>query len=159
MNTVVALRSDEAGELLTLQRAAYVTEAQAHGDLTLPPLTQTLPELVTELTDPEVTAIGIRSESLRLVASVRISISAVDRTVAELNRLIVAPDMQGKGLGSRLLSLVEDRLPAAVTTLQLFTGEYSSGNQRLYARFGYKETRRVATPAGYALVHFSKTLR
>jgi hypothetical protein len=30
----------DAGEILTLQRAAYVTEAQAHGDLTLPPLTQ-----------------------------------------------------------------------------------------------------------------------
>jgi hypothetical protein len=39
------LRTDDAGEVLTLQRAAYVTEAQAHRDLLLPPLMQTFAEL------------------------------------------------------------------------------------------------------------------
>lgn len=34
------LHAGDAGEVLTLQRAAYLTEAQAHDDLSLPPLTQ-----------------------------------------------------------------------------------------------------------------------
>ncbi|MGJ3509042.1 hypothetical protein [Enemella sp. A6] len=38
-----------AGEILTLQRAAYITEAIAHQDLALPPLTQTLGELHDDL--------------------------------------------------------------------------------------------------------------
>lgn len=40
--------------MLTLQRAAHLTEAQAHGDLLLPPLLQTLPEWPAELEDPGV---------------------------------------------------------------------------------------------------------
>ena len=36
---------DDAGELLTLRRAAFVTEAQQYGDPHIPPLTQTLEEL------------------------------------------------------------------------------------------------------------------
>jgi hypothetical protein len=64
------LGTGDAGEILTLQRAAYVPEAQAHGDLWLPPLTQTLQELRGELADPRVTGWGIRDQG-RLVASVR----------------------------------------------------------------------------------------
>ena len=43
------LPPDAAGELLTLQRAAYVTEAQLYDDVRLPALVQTLDELVGEL--------------------------------------------------------------------------------------------------------------
>ncbi|NMM87991.1 GNAT family N-acetyltransferase [Rhodococcus sp. SRB_17] len=159
MESIVTLSMEDAGELLTLQRAAYVSEAQAHSDMSLPPLTQSLEELVTELSDPEVTAIGLRSETARLVGAVRLNIAAARPHVAELGRLIVAPDRQGRGLGSRLLGLAESHLPATVTDLRLFTGEFSTGNLRLYERFGYKETHRTPTPSGYALVHLSKQLR
>ena len=39
--TVITLSDADGGEVMTLQRAAYVTEAQAHHDFDLPPLTQT----------------------------------------------------------------------------------------------------------------------
>lgn len=52
MESVVTLSGGDSGELLTLQRAAYVTEAQAHDDVNLPPLMQSLAELVSELTQP-----------------------------------------------------------------------------------------------------------
>ena len=42
--TPLRLGVADAGEVLTLQRAAYVTEARAHGDLDLPPLLETLAE-------------------------------------------------------------------------------------------------------------------
>src|SRR3569833_495135 len=41
--------TEDAGELLTLQRASYATEARIYGDPELPALTQTLPELEAEL--------------------------------------------------------------------------------------------------------------
>lgn len=148
-----ALTDDDAGEVLTLQRAAYVSEAQLHSDVALPPLTQTLDELRAELGRHEVRAWGLRDRG-RLVAAVRVTVR--DHR-AELGRLTVTPDRQGQGLGTRLLRHVEDQLPEAVDTLELFTGERSEANLRLYRRHGYHETHRA--PAGhYDLVHMAKVL-
>lgn len=156
VESLVTLATDDAGEMLTLQRAAYVTEAQAHRDPDLAPLRQSLEDLANELADPEVLALGLRDHALRLVAAVRVRVRAAAPTVAELGRLTVAPDRQGEGLGSRLLAVVEQRLPTDVAELRLFTGERSPGNLRLYSRLGYIETHRTFTPAGYALVHLAK---
>ena len=91
---VVELTITDAGELLTLQRAAYVTEAQLHDDVSLPALTQSLLDLLTELSNSAVHAWGIRVGG-RLVASMRIR---VDRDVAEVEE---APQIK-MTLGSRL---------------------------------------------------------
>jgi GNAT superfamily N-acetyltransferase len=145
------LGPDAAGELLTLQRAAYVKEAAAHDDFCLPPLTQTLTEVQAELADAAVLTLGIR-DGARLIASVRLRRSG---EVMGLNRLVVAPDRQGQGLGSRLLRAAES-VARGCSEIRLFTGEYSTDNIRLYERFGYRETGR--SPAGrYDLVHFAKS--
>jgi ribosomal protein S18 acetylase RimI-like enzyme len=149
----VRLGARDAGEILTLQRAAYVTEAQSHDDIMMPPLTQSVDQLRAELADPRCTAWGIR-ESGRLVASLRVYL--VDKSTAEIRRATVAPDRQGQGLGTALLLAAEDRLPADVTSVRLFTGERSEANLRLYQRLGYQPTGR--TPAGsYYLVHLAKS--
>lgn len=150
---VVALGEADAGEILTLQRAAYVTEAQVHRDVDLPPLTQSLDELRDELEAPEVTALGVREDG-RLVGAVRLR--RVGSSV-DLGRLTVVPDRQGRGIGGFLLGEAEKVFPKA-RELRLFTGERSTGNIRLYERCGYVETGR--TPVGdYAIVHLVKVLR
>lgn len=153
---LVILGADDAGEVLTLQRAAYVTEAQAHGDLQLPPLRQSLAELRAELGRTDVVALGWRDASGRLLAAVRAAIDPDTGPVAEIGRLTVVPDRQGQRLGTRLLAALEQRLPAQSTELRLFTGERSEANLRLYRRLGWVETARLPTPAGYALVHMHK---
>ena len=150
---IIVLGESDAGEILTLQRAAYVTEARAHDDVNLAPLTQTLPELLDQLARPDVMALGIRERG-RLVAAVRI---LLDGPIARISRLTVAPDRQGNGLGSTLLSATESLVPESITELRLFTGEKAHDNLRLYVRFGYRELER--TPAGhYELVHLAKPL-
>lgn len=151
---IIRLSAADAGEILTLQRAAYVSEARLHGDLSLPPLTQSLAQLVEELNDANVIALGIRSAG-RLVACVRLS---VRRTTAELERLTVAPDLQGQGLGTRLLESVDGVLPAEVERVELFTGEKSLANIRLYERMGYVEDRRVNV-GSYDLVFLTRSRR
>lgn len=147
---IVVLGPRDAGEILTLQRAAYVTEAAAYHDFELTPLTQTLAELTAELDDPSVTALGIRDQG-RLVGAVRLRRSG---TVVDLGRLIVAPDRQGEGIGTRLL-LHSETVHPGVRELRLFTGEHSTANLRLYSRHGYREVNR--TSAGhYQLVHLVK---
>ena len=49
--TVRPIRPEDAGEVLTLQRAAFVQEALIYGTPEMPPLTQTLEELEAELRD------------------------------------------------------------------------------------------------------------
>jgi len=144
----------DAGELLTLQRAAYVTEAQLYDDPHIAPLVQTLDELVAELCDPAVLALGLR-EGHRLVASIRLRVAGEHGDLGSISRLVVAPDRQGYGLGSSVLGELERRLPASVRTLRLVLGQHSEGNLRLYTRHGYREDHRE--PAGHlVLVHLSK---
>ncbi|MBN1174950.1 MAG: hypothetical protein JXA67_22520 [Micromonosporaceae bacterium] len=50
------LAEDHAGEVLTLQRAAYATEAQRYRDPHLAPLVETLDEVITQLMSPTVIA-------------------------------------------------------------------------------------------------------
>ncbi len=146
---VLVLAGSDAGEVLTLQRAAYVTEAQLYDDVRLPPLTQTLAEVLADLTDPAVTALGIRDGG-RLVAAVRLRDLGAGRLA--LGRLTVAPDRQGHGLGTRLLRAAETAVPGT-TVIDLFTGHRSAANLGLYRREGYVETHRED-----GLVHLSKVL-
>lgn len=146
--TPLRLGAADAGEVLTLQRAAYVTEARAHGDLDLPPLLETLDETRAALSG---LSWGLR-EAGRLVASVRLTVTG---PVAVIGRLVVAPDRQGAGLGGGLLRFVESAAPAEVTLFRLFTGSKSAGPLHLYAKHGYRETHR--TPENnHELVHLEK---
>lgn len=149
---VVALSPAAAGELLTLQRAAYVDQARLYGDADLPPLTQTLPELRAEL--DAVSALGAVVGG-RLVGAVRTH--AVDG-VLHIGRLVVAPDWQGRGVGSSLLRAAEAARPPGVRSAALFTGHLSRDDLRLYARHGYVEQRREQVRPGLALVHLGKPL-
>lgn len=146
------LGAGDAGELLTLQRAAYVTEAAAHQDFDLPPLTESHEDLKAVLSDPAVTAFGIRAAG-RLIAAVRVE-KADDAVL--LGRLIVAPDLQGQGFGTRLLLHAEGVHPGT-REMRLFTGEHSIANLRLYQRHGYCETHRTSV-GSYELVHLVKVL-
>lgn len=65
--TLAELTPSDSGEVLTQQRAAFVTEARAHRDHRLPPLAQTLADLQAELREPSCPGWGIR-EPGRLVA-------------------------------------------------------------------------------------------
>lgn len=146
----------DAGEIFTMQRAAFIAEAQAHHDLFLPPLTQSLTELREDLRQSETQWWGLRTDNRRLVAAVKAQIHLDDTSVAHVGRFMVTPDLQGQGLGSYLWQLVEPSLPGSVRRIELFTGEYSHANLRLYARWGFAEVDRQPTPAGYVLIHLSK---
>ncbi|BDZ41051.1 hypothetical protein GCM10025865_03500 [Paraoerskovia sediminicola] len=115
---------DVAGELLTLRRAAFVTEAQVYGDPNIPPLTQTLHELREDMALDDVVTLGAWDGS-RLVGSVRVEL---EDGRATLGRLAVAPDMQGRGIGTKLMFAVLPYLPEETTEIWVFTGKDSRHN-------------------------------
>jgi GNAT superfamily N-acetyltransferase len=143
---------EHAGEALTVQRAAYVTEAQRYGAPGIPPLVETLEELRADLTAPGVVA---RAAWLgpRLVGSVR---GRVAGEAMEVARLTVAPDLQGRGVGRALLAAVHAAAPPSVTRFWLVTGARSEDNLRLYAAAGYRAAGTVVDPAGVGLVRLER---
>ncbi|KTR93698.1 GCN5 family acetyltransferase [Microbacterium testaceum] len=130
---------DDAGEVLTVQRAAFASEALIYGDPDMPPLTQTLEEVRAELVE-NLGCVAITDH--RIVGAVR---ARRDGSLLLIGRLAIAPDQQGEGLGTLLLGAVEERgREAGATEAELFTGGLSEANQRLYEREGYHRSEETA---------------
>lgn len=126
--------ADHAGELLTVRKAAFVSEAQLYNDPHIPALTQTLDELIADLGDDAVVTLGAW-EGPRLVGSIRVGL---DDGKATIGRLAVVPDKQGLGIGTQLLFGVLGYLPEDTTEVWVFTGQNSKHNIALYNKAGYE---------------------
>lgn len=125
---------EHAGELLTLRRAAFVTEAQTYDDPFIPPLTQTLDELRADLEAEGVITLGAW-DGPRLVGSVRVELEGAKAT---LGRLAVAPDRQGEGIGTQMMLTVAPMLPEETEEIWVFTGRDSKQNLAMYQNQGYE---------------------
>ncbi|MEJ7628583.1 MAG: tRNA (guanosine(37)-N1)-methyltransferase TrmD [Nocardioidaceae bacterium] len=126
-------RPADAGELLTLQRCCWVSEAQLNDALRIPPLVESLDDVRSALDDWLTVTVRVDG---RLVASVRAR-RALDGAW-EIGRLMVAPDLEGRGLGRHLLAHIEEAAPPEATSYRLFTGARSERNLRMYRKAGYR---------------------
>ncbi len=131
----------DAPELFVLQRACWMPEGLEADGWVVPPLAETLDDVRASL--GEWTTYAVRVPSVdgapgRLLASVRGRVRPGEPAVWETSRLMVAPDLQGRGLGRGLLELSEALAPASVTTFWLTTGRTVPANIRRYQRAGYR---------------------
>jgi tRNA (guanine37-N1)-methyltransferase len=62
--------------------------------------------------------------------------------------VMVAPDLQGRGLGRHLLALIEEAAPSEATTYELWTGATSVDNLRMYKKAGYRLQGPAPGPPG-----------
>jgi ribosomal protein S18 acetylase RimI-like enzyme len=149
--TVISVASiDDAEAILALQKLAYESEARFYCDWSLPPLTQTLEELREQFATTLVLKATLEG---RIVGSVR---AQVADGLCHIGRLIVHPELQGRGIGSRLLREIEGRFPDAVR-FALFTGSKSEATLRLYQRHGYVVTGTERSSQAVAITHLEKT--
>jgi len=150
---VLPATAADAGELHTLQRAAYLTEGAAYDDFTIPPLQEPLEGTVERVGEGGVWKAVVGS---RIVGAVQVG---VEGEVARIGRLMVAPDWQGRGVGTRLLRVAEKTVPAEVTQYELTTGAQSERNLQLYRNAGYREVSRERQTAKVELVRLVKRRR
>jgi GNAT superfamily N-acetyltransferase len=139
----------DAGPLLVVQRSSYLSEAQAYGELFIPPLVETLDEVRAAI---EAGGVLIARLGPRVVGSVRWQ---VRDGVCHVGKLSVAGDLQGRGIGSALLNAVEEQVPD-VDAYTLFTGADSPYNIRLYRRHGYVETHTEPLNERVTFVYMTK---
>jgi ribosomal protein S18 acetylase RimI-like enzyme len=149
--TIAPAGDGDAGELLTVQRAAYVTEAQIYREAHLPALTETLNDLRAVLAGT--TLVLVARHGHRAVGVVRARVAG---GACHIGRLAVAPDLQGRGIGTRLIGEVERRHRGRVARFTIHTGHLSEANLRLYTRLGYVEVDRRALTVAVTEVHLAK---
>nr|WP_227467179.1 GNAT family N-acetyltransferase [Nocardioides lijunqiniae] len=129
---VPATRGD-AGELLTLQRACWLQEAVANESVSgIPALHESYDDVVSGIA--EWTTFVVRVGG-RLVGAVR---GRMEGAAWDIGRVMVAPDLQGRGLGRVLLEHIQAVAPAEATSYVLFTGARSTVNLRMYKKAGFR---------------------
>jgi len=143
--------TDDAAEILALQRAAYQQVAERYDDHTIPPLTETLEDTEDQLAVQSVWKISLAG---RIVASVR---AYQNGPTCFVGRLIVDPAFQGQGMGTALMLSVEGYYSQA-QQIELFTGHKCVDTLRLYQRLGYVEVAREAVSAKVTHVVLRKDL-
>ena len=153
LDVVIAVAEPEdAGEILTLQRAAFLRDAQLYNDPFMSSLTQTVDEVRAEITDPERIVLKATAGH-RIVGSVRGHI--VDGACS-IGRLMTAPDLEGQGIGGLLMAAIEERAAPSVDRYELHTGAKSTGNIAMYERRGYCLFGQHTDDAGMGVVSMTK---
>jgi len=138
---IVPATAGDVGELLTLQRACWVQEALANDDLAhIPPLHESLQDVQAWL--GEWSTWVVRSHG-RLVGAVR---GRLEGEAWDIGRIMVAPDLQGRGLGRALLTHIQAVAPPEATSYVLFTGARSADNIRMYRRAGFRVRTDLEAP-------------
>ncbi len=132
----------DAGELWTLQRACWLQEAQANPGVHIPALHEDLAEVQASLADWTTLVLRVGG---RLVGAAR---GRRRGDTWDVGRVMVAPDLQGRGLGRLLLAAIEEAAPDGVDRFELFTGAGSERNLRMYRKAGYRPSRGAEAPAG-----------
>ncbi len=98
----------------------------------------------------QIEQVYLRNNGEFLVGTVEgrlIAMGALKRTTserAEIKRMRVHPDVQGRGIGQQIVTLLEQRARAfGYTTLHLDTMATQIAAQRLYRKNGFQETHRT----------------
>jgi ribosomal protein S18 acetylase RimI-like enzyme len=122
---------EDLNEILELQYLAYQSEAALFGTNDIPPLRQTLNEVVEEYNVG--TILKMVDENGIIIGSVR---AKENNGTVYIGKLMVHPDYRGNGFGTKLLSEIEHLFPNK--RYELFTSTRSVDNIRLYQKSGYK---------------------
>ena len=136
--------------ILVLQKQAFLSEADIYNDFDIsPPLLQTLEELTKEFSESIILKAVLGDF---IVGSVRGF--QVDKTVF-IKRLIVNPNYQNQGIGTKLMKSIEDSFKNN-KRYELFTGQKSKRNLHLYQKIGYKEFKLIPIHENLNMIYLEK---
>ncbi len=136
----------DAEDVLELQKIAYVSEAEIINDYNIQPLSQTLEDTIDEFKNQLVLKATVIDNDIdrpgngsnpgmyKIIASVR---GYKKDATCYIGKLMVDPQYQGLGIGKEMMNIVEKRFKDT-SRFEVFTGEKSLRNIRLYERIGYR---------------------
>lgn len=148
MDVQRAILSD-CQEILSLQKLAYISEAEIYDDFEIAPLVQTLHEIEDEFCKKVFLKVVLYG---KIIGSVR---GFTEKGTCYIEKLIVHPNFQNYGLGTLLLKELE-KVFSDCERYELFTGHRSQKNLRLYTKLGYKEFKILWVTSNLAFVFLEK---
>lgn len=143
----------DAAEIFTLMRACWSDEARLNQDWDIPPMLEELAQVQASVEASDWRTWVVRDPgSGRLAGSVRGRLvcgpgdgDGTPRTW-EVGRLMVAPDLAGRGLGRALLAHVLNQADPMAERAWLVTGAASVRNQRMYKKAGFRLRKESTWP-------------
>ena len=148
---IILERADvsDADEIVKLQKLAYISEAEIIDDFTIPPLKQSVDEIVSEFDSQSFLKVVYEN---KIVGSVRCYLK--DRT-CYIGKLIVHPQYQNSGIGTILLYEAENQF-RETERFELFTGQKSEKNLYIYQKNGYRSFKNEVVSEKLTLVYLEK---
>ena len=119
----------DAKEILSLQKLTYKSEAEIY-NCDIFPVQQNLEEIEKDFKKWTFLKAIIDNN---IMGSVR---AYEKEEICHIGRLIVHPDFQNQGIGTRLMKEIENIFKSK--RFELFTGDKSQKNLYLYQKLGYK---------------------
>jgi tRNA (guanine37-N1)-methyltransferase len=141
IHPILATASD-APELLVLTRACFIEDALADPNLPMPQFRETVADQVEALTQWRTWVVR---EGGRLIGAVR---AREEGTAWHISRVMVAPDLYGRGIGRALLTFAESQAPVSATQWTLDSSTANLRNQRFYKKAGYRPIDADGLPHG-----------
>lgn len=135
--------------ILDIQKEAYQSEAELHNDFNIPPLTQTLEEIIGDFDTQLFLKAVVDGE---IIGSVR---AYEEGGTCYIGRLIVRPEYQGRGIGTMLMQEIEESFSQA-ERFELFTGHRSERNLHLYDKLGYQVFKEEPLHTDLTLIYLEK---
>jgi ribosomal protein S18 acetylase RimI-like enzyme len=140
---------NDADEILSLQKLAYQSEAEIYNDFNIPPLNQSLEEIKDEFDNKTFLKAVVDG---KIIGSVR---AFVEQGTCYIGRLIVHPDFQNQGTGTKMMNEIEKFFKKA-KRFELFTGHKSKRNIYLYQKLGYRIFRTEKITDNLEIVYLVK---
>jgi len=142
---------DDLTEILELQIRAYQSEAAIYNDYSIEPLIETPLELQEQFKHKTFLKAVLDG---KIVGSVR---GYLKEETVHIGRLAVESDFQNQGMGTLLIRSIEAYFPNA-KRYELFTGNKSINNLRLYNNLGYSEFKREPGGDQIMMIYLEKIL-
>ena len=151
---IVEAEPGDAEAILALQKIAYESEAVRYQNWQIPPMVEKVDSVRKDIEQHVVLKAIVDG---RLAGSVRGVVK--EDGVCEVCRFSVDPALQRRGIGSALLTAIEREFPD-IEAFELFTGNRSVENLRLYERHGYRvvPARTRVISADVSLIFLSKPI-
>jgi len=151
MMSIEKAEKADADEILRVQYAAYQSEAELYNNYSIQPLTQTAEQIIEEFNN------GVVLKAVkngRIIGSVR---AYEKENTVYIGKLIVLPEYQNQGIGKSLLRAIEDEFHGK--RYELFTGEKSEKNLKLYEKCGYTRFKKEKIAPELVYVYLEKRTR
>ena len=143
---------EDLGEILELQKLAFRSQAEIYNDFSIPPLIQTLEEIEQDFQNQTYLKAIINE---KIIGSVR---GNEDNGTCYIGRLIIHPDHQNQGYGTKLMQKIESLFNEA-ERYEIFTGHKSEKNLYLYKKLGYNKLKSEKITEDLSFEYLEKNIK